>query len=124
VGDTFDAVDSQWSYSAIEAGLANYLTADFLNSPLLDSVDLTKRIPITHTPHTFVGGQGEGGMAWGSYMWALRDRYGSAKATEAIVKAFLQLKPSTPPPEYQDIFLKGLRAAGLDSMTANELLNP
>ena len=66
--DTPGPIDLQWSYSAIEAGVANYLTADFLNSPLLDSVDLTKRTPIAATPHTWVGGQGEGGLAWGSYM--------------------------------------------------------
>jgi hypothetical protein len=124
IPDIPQPADLQWSYSAVEAGVANYLTADFLNSPLLDSVDLTKRIPITKTPHTWVGGQSEGGMAWGSYLWALRSRYGAAKATEAIVKAFREFQPSTPPPDYQDIFLKGLRAAGLDSATANELLNP
>jgi hypothetical protein len=66
--------DLHWSYSAVEAGVANYLTADFLNSPLLDSVDLTKRIPIGATRHTWDGGQSEGGKAWGSYMWDLRKR--------------------------------------------------
>ena len=68
-------LDLHWSYSAVEAGVANYLTADFLNSPLLDSVDLTERTPIAATRHTWVGGQSEGGMAWGSYMWALRKQY-------------------------------------------------
>jgi hypothetical protein len=57
------ASDAQWAYSAIEAGVANYLTADFLNTPLLDSVNLTERIPIAATPHTWVGGQGKGGVA-------------------------------------------------------------
>jgi hypothetical protein len=123
----FDSVpqqDSLWSYSAVEAGVANYLTADFLNSPLLDGVDLTKRIAIAATPHTWVGGQTEGGMAWGSYMWALREQYTAAKATPAIVKAFQALQPSTPPPDYQDVFLKELVAAGLDSATVNRLVNP
>ncbi|MET4388906.1 transcription initiation factor TFIIIB Brf1 subunit/transcription initiation factor TFIIB [Bradyrhizobium sp. F1.4.3] len=118
--------DLQWSYSAIEAGVANYLTADSINSPLLDSVNLIERVPIAATRHTWVGGQSEGGMAWGSYMWALReDKYTSAKATPAIVQAFRKLKPSTPPQDYQDIFLKELVAAGLDSATVNRLLaNP
>jgi hypothetical protein len=116
--------DLHWSYSAVEAGVANYLTADFLNSPLLDSVDLTKRITIAATRHTWVGAQSEGGRAWGSYMWALREQYTSAKATPAIVQAFRALKPSTPPPDYQDFFLKELVAAGLDSATVNRLVNP
>jgi ribosomal protein L40E len=127
--DTLGQLDDQdllWSYSAIEAGVANYLTADFLNSPLLDdAVDLTKRIPIAETRHTWVGGQSEGGMAWGSYMWALREQYTSAKATPAIVRAFQSLKPSTTPtPDYQDIFLKQLVEAGLESATVNKLVNP
>ncbi|MEA2897619.1 MAG: zinc-ribbon domain [Bradyrhizobium sp.] len=116
--------DLHWSYSAIEAGVANYLTADFLQSPLLDSVDLTQRIPIADTRHTWVGGQGKGGMAWGSFMWALREKYTSLKATPAIVKAFQALKPSMPPPDYQGVFLKGLVAAGLDSETVSRLVNP
>jgi hypothetical protein len=118
-------LDLHWSYSAIEAGMANYLTADFLNSALLDdSVDLTKRIAIAATRHSFEGGQTEGGMAWGSYMWALREHYMPAKATPAIVQAFRALRPSTPPPDYQDVFLKGLVAAGLDAATVNRLVNP
>ena len=108
----------------MEAGVANYLTADFLNSPLLDGVNLIKRSAIAATPHTFVGGQTEGGMAWGSYMWALREQYTSAKATPAVVQAFLALKPSTPPPDYQDVFLKEPVAAGLDSETVSRLVNP
>ena len=116
--------DRHWSYSAVEAGVANYLTADFLDSPLLDSVDLTERIPIAATAHTWVGGQSEGGMAWGSYMWALREQYTSAKTTPAIVQAFRAVKPSTPPPDYQDVFLKELVAAGLDSETVSRLVNP
>jgi hypothetical protein len=116
--------DRQWSYSAVEAGVANYLTADFLNSPLLDGVDLTKRSAIAATPHTFVGGQTEGGMAWGSYMWALREQYTSAKATPAIVQAYRALHPSEPPPDYQAVFLKELVAAGLDETTVNRLLSP
>ena len=116
--------DLQWSYSAVEAGVANNLTADFLNSPLLDSVDLTQRIAIAATRHTWVGGQSEGGMAWGSYMWALREQYTSAKATPAIIQAFRALQPNTPPPDYQDVFLKELVAAGLDSATVNRLVNP
>jgi zinc ribbon protein len=117
--------DLHWSYSAIEAGVANYLTADFLKSPLLDdSVDLTERLAIADTPHTFNGGQAEGGMAWGSYMWALREQYTSAKATPAIVRAFQALQPGTPPPDYQDIFLKELVKAGLDRATVNKLVNP
>jgi hypothetical protein len=88
------------------------------------SVDLTQRIAIAATPHTWVGGQSEGGMAWGSYMWALRKQYTSAKATPAIVQAFRALQPTTPPPDYQDVFLKELVAAGLDSATVNRLVNP
>ena len=116
--------NDHWSYSAVEAGVANYLTADFLNSPALDRVDLTERIAIAATPHTGVGGQSEGGMAWGSYMWALREHYTSAKATPAIVQAFRALQPSTPPPDYQSVFLKELVAAGLDATTVNGLLSP
>jgi hypothetical protein len=116
--------DRQWSYSAVEAGVANYLTADFLNSPLLDGVDLTKRSAIAATRHTFVGGQREGGMAWGSYMWALREHYTSAKATPAIVHAYRALHPSEQPPDYQAVFLKELVAAGLDETTVNRLLSP
>jgi hypothetical protein len=63
-------------------------------------------------------------MAWGSYLWALREHYTSNKATPAIVRAFRSLKPSTPPPDYQDIFLKELVAGGLDSVTVSELVNP
>jgi hypothetical protein len=116
--------DRQWSYSAVEAGVANYLTADFLNSPLLDGVNLIKRSALAATPHTFVGGQTEGGMAWGSYMWALREHYTSAKATSAIVQAYRALHPSEPPPDYQAVFLKELVAAGLDETTVNRLLSP
>ena len=117
-------VDLHWSYSAVEAGVARYLTADFLNSPLLGSVDLTKRIAIAATRHTWVDGQHDGGVAWGSYMWALREQYTAAKATPAIVKAFQALRLSMPPPDYQDVFLKNLVAAGLDSATVNRLVNP
>lgn len=113
--------DLHWAYSAIEAGLANYLTADFLKSPKLDTVDLTQRTAIKATPHTWVGGQGEGGMAWGGYLWALRDHYTSEKATPAIVRAFQSLRPSKPPPNYQAVFLKNLIEAGLDSETVNML---
>jgi hypothetical protein len=119
-----ERMDDLWSYSAIEAGVANYLTADFLNSPELDPVDLRERTPITATRHTWRGGQSEGGMAWGSYMWALRGQYTSAKATPAIIQAFLALQPSTQSKDYQGDFLKGLAAAGLDSATVNRLVNP
>ena len=113
-----------WSYSAVEAGVANYLTADFLDSPLLDWGDLKKRISIVATPHTWRGGQSEGGMAWGSYMWALREHYTSAKATPAIVQAYRALHPSEPPSDYRTVFLKELVAAGLDETTVNTLLSP
>jgi hypothetical protein len=116
--------DRQWSYSAIEAGLANYLTADFLDSPQLDFVDLTKRSAIADIPHTWVGGQSEGSIAWGSYLWALREQYTWVKVTPAIVQAFRALQPSTPPPNYQDVFLKELVTAGLDSATVNKLIKP
>jgi hypothetical protein len=118
--------DSLWSYSAIEAGVANYLTADFLKSPLLDDgVDLTKRTPIADVPQTFVGGQSEGGQAWGSYMWALREHYTSTNPTRAIVDAFKSLKPSiVPTPDFQHVFLKQLGEAGLDSVTVYKLVNP
>jgi len=52
---------------------------------------------------TWVGGQSEGAMAWGSYLWALREQYTSAKATPAIVQAFRALQPGMPPPDYQDV---------------------
>src|SRR5260370_32033042 len=100
------------------------MTADFLDSPLLGFVDLTKRTAITDIPHTWVGGQSEGATAWGSYMWTLRQHYISAKATPAIVQAFRALQPSTPPPNYQDVFLKALVAAGLDSGTVNKTCKP
>jgi hypothetical protein len=35
LGSVPEPAKRQWSYSAVEAGVANYLTADFLNSPLL-----------------------------------------------------------------------------------------
>jgi hypothetical protein len=41
-----------------------------------------------------------------------------------IVQAFRALKPSTPPPDYPDVFLKELVAAGLDSATVGRLVNP
>jgi hypothetical protein len=118
-----EPADRQWSYSAVEAGVANYLTADFLNSPLLDGVDLTKRISFA-IPHTWGDGQTEGGMAWGSYMWALREHYTSTKATPAIVQAYRALHPSEPPSDYRTVFLKELVAAGLDETTVNTLLSP
>jgi zinc-ribbon domain len=106
--------DAQWEYSAIEAGVANYLTGDFLNSAKLDSVDLNERRSISATRHDWEGGQSEGGMAWGSFLWALRNAYTSEKATPAIVKAFHALRPSEPPQNYNEIFLRALTEAGLD----------
>ena len=53
----------------------------------------------------------------------LAEQYTSAKVTLAVVRAFRALQPSMPPPDYQDIFLKELIAAGLDSTTVNGLLN-
>jgi hypothetical protein len=53
--------------SAIEAGMANYLTGDFLDTAELDSADLNQRRSISATPHSWVGGQGEGGTAWGAF---------------------------------------------------------
>ena len=117
-------LDLSWSYSAIEAGVAFYLTADYLNNPRAGTLDLTKRTAIAATPHTWADGQLEGGVAWGSYMWALREQYTAAKAAPAIVKAFQALRLNTPPPDYQDVFLKGLVAAGLDSAAVNKLVNP
>lgn len=116
--------DAQWEYSAIEAGMANYLTGDFLDSAQIDSVDLNQRVAISATRHTFVGGQSEGGMAWGSFLWALRTQYSSAKATPAIVHAFGTLRPRVPPPNYQNVFVNALVAAGLDSSTVTTLLSP
>jgi hypothetical protein len=56
--------DEQWQYSAIEAGVASYLTADFLKAPTVDVVNLDQRIPISQIPHTFQGGQNEGALAY------------------------------------------------------------
>jgi hypothetical protein len=57
-------------------------------------------------------------------MWALREQVHVCKATPATVRAFRGLKPSTPPPDYQDVFLKELVVAGLDSATVGRLVNP
>jgi hypothetical protein len=104
--------------------VVNYLTADFLNSLMVDTTDLTKRIPIAATRHTWVGGQSEGGRAWGSFMWALREQYTSAKTIPAIVRAVRTLQSSIPQADFQDSFLKEVVAAGLNSATVNRLLNP
>jgi hypothetical protein len=61
----------QWAYSAVEAGVANYLTADFLNSPILDFSNLDQRVPVP-----VKGGTNDGGTAWGSFLWALRKQLG------------------------------------------------
>ena len=123
-------IDTLWSYSAIEAGVANYLTADFLDSPLLDDgVDLTKRVPIAGMPTEYWAAQNVGGMAWGSYLWALREHYTSEKASEkatpAIVRAFKSLKPNTTPTRNFEVdFLKQLVEAGLDQATVSRLFSP
>ena len=52
------------------------------------------------------------------------EQYTAAKAAPAIVKAFQALRLNTPPPDYQDVFLKGLVAAGLDLAAVNKLVNP
>jgi len=41
----------------IVAGVANYLTEDFINSAKIDTVDLSHRVAISSTWHTFVGGE-------------------------------------------------------------------
>jgi hypothetical protein len=108
--------DGQWQYSAIEAGVANYLTADFLNSPIIDEVNLNGGSAFDAIPHTWAGGQGEGGMAWGAYLWKLRAQAGANKnrVTKAVVQAWTSVKSTSPPHDYQAEFLQALVTAGLD----------
>lgn len=115
--------DAQWMYSAIEAGVDNYLTADGLSSPsLMDSINLEQRTSMSDIPHTFQGGQSVGGMAWGSFLWALRNHFDRDKATHAIVRAWSAVHPVSPPQDYQDVFINELVSAGLDSKVVNDTL--
>ena len=109
--------DQQWAYSAIEAGIANYFTADFLKSPILEGLSLEQRVPISDVPHTFEGGQGQGGAAWGSFLWALRRQFGSERTNLAIARAWGAIHPTLPPQDYQEVFLQHLHSAGLDLST-------
>ena len=108
--------DQQWQYSAIEAGVANYLTADFLNSPVIDEVNLERRFPFTGITHTWAGGQGEGGLAWGSFLWKLRMEAGPTKVrvTKAVAQSWMSLKLTSAQHDYEADFLKALGIAGLD----------
>jgi triacylglycerol esterase/lipase EstA (alpha/beta hydrolase family) len=115
--------NKQWAYSAIEAGIASYLTADCLNSPVVDDVDLDQRFPISNIPHTWQGGQDAGSRAWGSFLWALRKKFGSQKANLAIVRAWSTVRPTSPPGDYRKLFLNGLISTDLDAPTIDTLLH-
>jgi hypothetical protein len=109
--------DKQWSYSAIEAGFANYLTADFLGSPVIDDYSLedNPKMSFSQIPHSWDGGQGEGGRAWGEFLWRLRGEAGSDKdrVTKIAVRTLIALKPTEPAHDYQAEFLQALIANGL-----------
>jgi hypothetical protein len=110
-------LDKQWLYSAIEAGIANYLTADFLSSPVIDDFNLEGTpVSFSQIPHSWVGGQGEGGMAWGAFLWRLRGHAGgqTEAVTRAVLRAWSQVKPTANPDDYQKEFLQGLVNSGLD----------
>jgi triacylglycerol esterase/lipase EstA (alpha/beta hydrolase family) len=115
--------NKQWAYSAIEAGIASYLTADCLNSPIVDDVDLDRRFPISNIPHTWQGGQDAGSRAWGSFLWALREKFGPEKVNLATVRAWKNVQPTSSPGDYQKLFLEALVSAGLDSSTVKTLLH-
>ena len=117
-------LDQQWAYSAIEAGLASYLTADFLKSPVVDETDLDRRFPIRNIPHTWQGGQDKGSVAWGSFLWALRKQLGSKQASSAAVRAWGDVRLTSPPGNYQQAFLDALVSAGLDATTLKTLSHP
>jgi hypothetical protein len=115
--------DDQWQFAAAKAGVTYYLTADYLDLSKLDAVDLDKRSPIRNTVHTWNGAQKEGGLAWGSFLWSLRRQFTSKKATPAIARAWATIRPSSPPADYQDAFLKALISAGLESSAVDTLWN-
>jgi hypothetical protein len=106
--------DDQWVYSAIEAGLANYLTASFLRNPKLDQIDLGQTYLFLDTPHTFTGGQSEGGMAWGSVLWALRKASGD-KTDAAVAQGWRSVAQTSPPSDYSRGFANALISAGVDA---------
>lgn len=118
--------DRQWSYSAIEAGMANFLTADFLDSPVIDnkSLDSSPRVSFTQIPHDWNGGQGPGGIAWGEFLWRLRGQTGADKdrVTKAAVHAFAALHLNDPPDDYEKEFLRGLVASGLEEAQVRSAL--
>jgi hypothetical protein len=84
---------------------------------MVDEVNLDQAFPVSRIPHTYNGGQGEGGMAWGSILWRLRKQLlpNKEKARMAIAHAWLTIKPTSPPQDYQTAFLRALASAGLDS---------
>ena len=116
--------DEQWQYSAIEAGIANYLTSDFLGSPRIDETNLNEGFPIDRIPPTWSGGQTQGGLAWGSYLWKLRAQAGTNKiaVTKAIVQAWTSIRTTSPPRDYRAEFLQALVSAGLDASMVNRTL--
>jgi hypothetical protein len=122
--------DKQWEYSAIEAGIACYLTADFLTrngqlkSPIVGNRDLRQRLPISNIRHTFQGGQDEGAGAWGSFLWALQKQFGSDKTNLATARAWGAVRPTSQPGDYQKIFVDALISEGLDASAVKKLLRP
>lgn len=114
--------DQQWQYSAIEAGVANYLTADFLKSPAIDDYSIADQFSLGSVKHTWQSGQGEGGRAWGSILWHLRQLASNADATRAIVQSWIRITPKLPPPDYQRQFVDGLVAGGVDASLIRRLI--
>jgi hypothetical protein len=112
--------DEQWQYWAIEAGVANYLTTDFFNTPFISNGSLDQMLPLNVIPHDFNGAQKRGGMVWGSVLWKLRAKAGNEKkkVTKAVVRAWISLSTTSPPNDYQAKFLAVLKAAGADPAAA------
>ena len=108
--------------------MANFLTADFLNSPAIDtySLDSSPRVTLSQIPHDWSGGQGPGGVAWGQFLWRLRSQTGADKdrVMKAAVRAFTALKLNDPPDDYKKKFLQGLVASGLKKAQVQSALLP
>ena len=110
--------------------MANFLTADFLNSPainirilwipVLESRSLKSRT-IGAADRVFTGGVGGG-----QFLWRLRSQTGADKdrVMKAAVRAFTALKLNDPPDDYKKKFLQGLVASGLKKAQVQSALLP
>jgi hypothetical protein len=63
-------------------------------------------------------------QARGEFFLALRKQFRSERTDLAIVRAWGTLRPTSPPQDYQAIFIRGLVSTGLDSSNINALLKP